>query len=114
MTIKLPIRDFARAVVFVRANENSRSTAGASFSRAADTRHIPRLRSQLKCRWRIDPITGTLLAHWWTPPQIGALTPVSTTLSTPDCAAGCRLGLRAALPPRARRPNQGGPIGRRL
>jgi len=43
MTTKLPIRDFARAVVFVRANENSRGTAGASFSRAADSRHIPRL-----------------------------------------------------------------------
>jgi hypothetical protein len=67
MTTKLPIRDVARAVVFVRANENSRSTEGASFSRAADTRHIPRLRSQLKCRWRIDPITGTLLAHWVDP-----------------------------------------------
>jgi hypothetical protein len=32
--------------------------------RAADTRHIPRLRTPLECRWQIDPVTGALAAFW--------------------------------------------------
>ncbi len=70
MTTKLlNFYDFARAAAapFARATECSRGAAGASFSRAADTRHIPHLRSPLECRWQIDPVTGTLQAHWLDP-----------------------------------------------
>ncbi len=35
-----------------------------AFFRAADTRDIPRLRTPLECRWRIDPVTGALAASW--------------------------------------------------
>jgi hypothetical protein len=70
MTAKLlKFNGFARvaAAPFARANEYSRGAAGASFSRAADTRHIPRLRAPLECRWQIDPATGALQARWVDP-----------------------------------------------
>jgi hypothetical protein len=54
-------------VPFARANEYSSSAVGALSSRAADTRHIPRLRAPLECRWQIDPATGALLARWIDP-----------------------------------------------
>ena len=70
MTTKLlNFYDFARAAAapFARANEYSRGAAEASFARAADTRHIPRLRAPLECRWQIEPMTGALLARWVDP-----------------------------------------------
>ena len=50
-----------------RARSFARGAAGASFSCAAGTRHIPRLRAPLECRWQIDPMTGALLARWVCP-----------------------------------------------
>jgi hypothetical protein len=70
MTSKfLNFYDFAwvAAPPFARANEYSSSAVGALSSRAADTRHIPRLRAPLECRWQIDPATGALLARWIDP-----------------------------------------------
>jgi hypothetical protein len=70
MTTKLlNFYDFARvaAAPFARANECSRGAAGASLSPAADTRHIPRLRAPVECRWQIDPATGALQARWVDP-----------------------------------------------
>jgi hypothetical protein len=43
------------------------SSAGASLSSAPTNRNIPRLRAPLECRWRIEPLTGALLADWSDP-----------------------------------------------
>jgi hypothetical protein len=59
--------DVVRPDVPAGAGAFSRSSAGASLSRAPTNRHIPRLRAPLECRWRIEPLTGALLADWSDP-----------------------------------------------
>jgi hypothetical protein len=70
MTAKLlNFYDFVREAAAAQPSADNffRGPAGASFARGADTRHIPRLRAPLECRWHIDPATGELLARWVKP-----------------------------------------------
>jgi hypothetical protein len=71
MTTKLlTFYDFRRVGAAHRARAKAYSrgaAAGSLFSRTLDTRHIPRLRAPLECRWRIDPMTGALTARWVDP-----------------------------------------------
>jgi len=62
----LTLYDVARACAAPRARTKAYRGAatGSLFSRPADTRHLPRLRARLECRWRIDPATGALTARW--------------------------------------------------
>jgi hypothetical protein len=71
MTTKLlTFYDFVRVGAAPRARAKAYSrgaAAGPLFSRTPDTRHIPRLRAPLECRWQIDPMTGALTARWVDP-----------------------------------------------
>jgi hypothetical protein len=60
----------ARAKASLRLTRSrwaSSAAAGSLFSRTPDTRHLPRLRAPLECRWQIDPMTGALTARWVDP-----------------------------------------------
>jgi hypothetical protein len=69
MTTKLlTFLDVARLGAPAGARVGAYSRARAErFLSAPNIRFVPHLRAPLECRWRIDPLTGTLSAIWLDP-----------------------------------------------
>jgi hypothetical protein len=69
MTTKLlTFFDVARLGAPTGARVGAYSRARAErFLSAPNIRFVPYLRAPLECRWRIDPLTGTLSAIWLDP-----------------------------------------------
>jgi hypothetical protein len=67
ITKLLAMSGVVRAGPHARSPAFTRAQAGASYFPAANIRYVPRLHAPLECRWRIDPMTGTLSAFWLDP-----------------------------------------------